>query len=80
MVIGLYREDRYNVCVCVSVCLACVLPPVVSCIKLRDIEAQTEKHWKKPPNVLLRPNATNSCKKNTHTHTEKGYMTTNVII
>lgn len=41
--------------------LTCVLPPVVSWIRLRDMEAETEKHWKKPPTVLLRPNATSSC-------------------
>ena len=37
-----------------------VLPPALSWTRLRDMEGQTAKHWKKPPTVLLRPSATSS--------------------
>lgn len=40
--------------------LTCVLPPVLSCTRLRDIEQLTGKHWKMPPRRLLRPRATSS--------------------
>lgn len=40
----------------------CVLPPVLSCTKLRDMEQLMGKHWKKPPMRLLRPRATSSCR------------------
>lgn len=46
--------------------LTCVFAPVVSWMRLRDMEEQTEKHWKKPPPALLRPRATSSCRGQIH--------------
>lgn len=39
-----------------------LLPPVLSCTRLRDMEQLMAKHWKKPPRKLERPRAISSCK------------------
>lgn len=38
-----------------------LLPPVLSCTRLRDMEQLMAKHWKKPPRKLQRPSAISSC-------------------
>lgn len=37
-----------------------LLPPVLSCTRLLDMEQLMAKHWKKPPRKLQRPNAISS--------------------
>lgn len=39
-----------------------LLPPVLSCTMLLDMEQLMAKHWKKPPRKLERPNAISSCR------------------
>lgn len=39
-----------------------LLPPVLSCTRLRDMEQLMAKHWKKPPRKLQRPSAISSCR------------------
>jgi predicted DNA-binding WGR domain protein len=50
--------------VCVSesahVCVTCVLPPVLSCTRLRDMEQVMAKVWKKELTKLHRPRAISS--------------------
>lgn len=54
-------DGHIPTCACSHLRPTCVLPPVLSCTKLRDMEQLTGKHWKKPPMRLLRPRATSSC-------------------
>jgi len=39
-----------------------LLPPVLSCTRLRDMEQLMAKHWKKPPRKLQKPSAISSCR------------------